>query len=62
MRDLLSGCAEVAVFEFEAFGKTAEKFGGFLGDLGVGVLGAEEVVVAEKGSEWLRLRSSRVKA
>jgi hypothetical protein len=72
--DFFAGCAEVAVFEFEAFGEAAEEFGCFLGDQGVGVFGAEYVVIAKERAEdlergsgqvavtWLRLRSSRVKA
>jgi len=48
VRDFFAGCAEVAVFEFEAFGEAAEELGGFLGDLRVGVLGAEDIVVAKR--------------
>jgi hypothetical protein len=38
-------------FDFEALGEPGEFFGDLLGDMGVGVLGAENVVVAEEGAE-----------
>ena len=56
MRDFFAGCAEIAVFEFEAFGETAEELGRLLRDLGVGVFGAEDVVIAEEGAENVERR------
>lgn len=55
VRDLLpgvDGCVGVAaLFDFEALGEAGEDLGGFLGDEGVGAVGAEGVGVAEECAE-----------